>query len=88
MRALLGIIIVIDVYVIVYYRLLARVDYEKIKGIKENVFGVIFSFPPYSSLSVKGKMYAKRYWYALMLLLVCFALLAATTTISINPTMK
>jgi len=75
METLIGIIIIIDAYAIVYYRLMVKHYYEKENGVTENNFGAIFSFPPHSKLSDIGKRYSKRYWIALIVLFTCVALL-------------
>lgn len=76
MRTLLAVIVVADVYVIVYYRLLVRFYYEQERGVKEGTFGALFSFPPYGRLPEKGKLYARRYWVAVGVLTACVAVLA------------
>lgn len=76
MRTLIAIIVVVDVYVIVYYRLLVRFYYEQERGVKEGTFGALFSFPPYARLPEKGKTYARRYWVAVGVLTACVAVLA------------
>jgi hypothetical protein len=73
---LLAVVLVIDVYVIVYYRLLVKYFYEKEKGVKESTLGALFSFPPYGQLPDRGKRYALRYWIAVAVLISCVALLA------------
>lgn len=76
MRTVLGIILILSVYIIVYYRLMVRFEYEKIKNTKESTFGALFSFPPYSSLSEKGKTYAKKYWLGITVVVTCIGYLA------------
>jgi hypothetical protein len=68
LRTMLGILLVINGYVLIYYRLLVKHFYEEQIGAKEGTFGALFSFPPYGRLSEPGKKYARRYWMALALL--------------------
>lgn len=70
LRAMLGILLVVNGYVLIYYRLLVKHFYEEQYGVKENTFGALFSFPPYRRLSEPGRKYARRYWVALLLLTV------------------
>lgn len=79
MRTLLGIIVVADAYVIVYYRLLVRFYYEQQHGVKEGTFGALFSFPPYGRLDTLGRKYARRYWIAVAVLVICLLALAAVS---------
>lgn len=82
MRTLLGILVVIVVYVIVYYRLMVKYYYEREHGVRESIFGALFSFPPYSLLPDKGRIYARRYWVAVAALLAIIAILVAITDFS------
>lgn len=75
LETFLAILILIDVYTIVFYRLMIKHYYEKDNNLKESSFGAIFSFPPYSKLSMKGKQYSRKYWVAIIILLICIALL-------------
>lgn len=75
METFIGIIIMIDAYAIVYYRLVVKYYYESENDVKESNFGAIFSFPPHSKLSDKGKRYSKYYWIAVAILFFCVALL-------------
>ena len=79
MRTVLGMILIVCIYVIVYYRLLLRHYHLKATGLNESTFWSIFSPPPYATLPVDKKKYARRYWYALLALLLCIAGLAATS---------
>ncbi len=79
MRNFLGLTMIFLVYIIVYYRLLVRHDYETTQDRKETAFGAIFSFPPYKLLSNKGKQYAKKYWIALSVIIACVSYLAIST---------
>jgi uncharacterized membrane protein HdeD (DUF308 family) len=68
LRTVLGILLVVNGYVLIYYRLLVRHFYEEQQGVKESTFGALFSFPPYQRLPELGKKYARRYWVAIALL--------------------
>ena len=68
LRTVLGILLVVNGYVLIYYRLLVRHLYEEQQGVKEGTFGALFSFPPYQRLPESGKKYARRYWVAIALL--------------------
>lgn len=66
-------------YVVIYYRLLVRYFYEQQHNVKETTFGALFSFPPYARLDSSGKKYARRYWVAVALLVICLLAAAAAT---------
>ncbi len=68
MTTLLGILLVVDLYVVVYYRLMVRFHYERHNRLKERTFGAIFSIPPWSRLDERGRIYAKRYWIAVIIM--------------------
>jgi len=70
LRTVLGILLVLNGYVLIYYRLMVRHFYEEQHGVKESTFGALFSFPPYGQLPEAGKKYARRYWWALILIVV------------------
>lgn len=82
METLLAIVLIIDVYVVIYYRLMVKHLYEQEHKVKETAFGAIFSLPPHSRLSATAKQYSRRYWIALGLLVMCIALLATTRNLS------
>lgn len=82
MRALLGALLVVSVYVAIYYRLLVRHYYEKHLGIRESTFGALFSFPPYRVLPEAGKKYARRYWIATAFMVSCVVALSLLTDFS------
>lgn len=75
METILAIVILIDAYAIIFYRLMTKHYYEKENNIVESNLGAIFSFPPHSKLSAKGKRYSRRYWIALGVLVTCVVLL-------------
>ena len=64
---MLGILLVVNGYVLVYYRLLVRHFHQERSGVKEGTFAALFSFPP-QQLSESGRKYARRYWVTLALL--------------------
>ncbi len=70
LRTVLGILLVVNGYVLIYYRLLVRHFYQEQQGVKESTFGALFSFPPYQRLPDLGKKYARRYWVTLALLVI------------------
>jgi len=86
LRAILGILLVINGYVLIYYRLLVKHYFEEQHGVKESTFGALFSFPPYRRLSVPGRKYARRYWVALILLIIVLLASAFNKEGSIWPT--
>ncbi len=78
---LVGVVILIDVYVIVFFRLLVRRDYEKSTGNKESMFDVLLSVPKKDRLSPSGRSFLRKYWMALGIMGLCFAYVAATRLI-------
>lgn len=74
----IGIVIVLDVYAIVYYRLLVRHFLKADGGIQETTFGALLTPPPWRDLSLLGRKYAKRYYGAVVVLVLCLAVTAAT----------
>lgn len=70
LRTLLGVWLVVNGYVLIYYRLMVRHYYQEQHGVKESTFGVLFSFPPYRQLPEAGRKYARRYWVTLALLVI------------------
>ena len=79
MRNLIGLIIVVDAYLLVYYRLLLRYYTEQATGRKESNFGALFSLPPRKLIPEDKRHYFRRYWLAMLLMLACVAWLAANT---------
>jgi hypothetical protein len=86
LRTTLGFLLVVNGYVLVYYRLLIKHYYEEQHGVKEGTFGALFSFPPYRRLSEKGRKYARRYWMALALLISVMLLSTLTREDAVWPT--
>ena len=66
---------VVSGYVVIYYRLMVRHFYQQQYQVKESTFAALFSFPPYARLDSLGRKYARRYWMAVIALVV-FLLLA------------
>ena len=79
MDVAIGTILLIDVYALVYYRLLVRYFLEQDRGIKETTFAALFSLPPYRLLSDIGRKYAKRYYVAAAVLVGCMIAIAWRT---------
>lgn len=77
MKALIAVLLLMDVYMLVYYRLLVRFYYEKVADKKESAFGAIFSIPPYKILPERGRKYARRYWGAVSVMFLCVGALYA-----------
>lgn len=75
MKSVLVAIVFADVYMIVYYRLLISWHYQQQNQIQESKLGALFSFPPYAALPERGKRYARRYWMAVAVLIICVTLL-------------
>jgi hypothetical protein len=88
LRAVLGILLVVNSYVLIYYRLLVKHYYEEQHGVKENTFGALFSFPPYRRLSEPGRKYARRYWVALLLLTLMLLAIVLNKEGSVWPTVS
>ncbi len=82
LKLLFWVIVILDVYVLVYYRLLVKHYYEQAQGISEGTFWTLLSFPPYGRLPQAGKRYARRYWVALTVLAGCVTALAMTADFS------
>ncbi len=79
MRNLIGLIIVVDAYVIVYYRLILRYHTEQATGRKESAFGALFSLPPRRVIPEQCRKYLRCYWIAISVLLLCVVYLAFNT---------
>lgn len=74
----IGIVLVLDVYAVVYYRLLVRHFLKTDSGVTESTLGALLSPPPWRDLSPLGRKYAKRYYVAGFVLVLCLAVVAAT----------
>lgn len=75
MKPVIGILLLADLYLLVYYRLLVKFYYEKASGTTESAFGALFSVPPYKILPERGRKYARRYWGAVTILVFCVGVL-------------
>ncbi len=84
MRNLIGILLIFNAYIIIYYRLMLRYYTEQQTGRKESAFGAIFSFPPLRLFPEKGRKYFKRYWIAIGVMLLGVGYLASTSTFHFN----
>lgn len=85
MRSAFALLLLLCVYFVVYYRLMANFYAQQQSGIKKSAFIVLCSIPAYRHLPDKGKKYARRYWIALLILFICLMLVtflpdAATVT--------
>ncbi len=81
-KALLGVVVFLDVYVLVHYRLLVKRHYQQAHGVSAGPFSILLCFPPYTRLPVAGRKYARRYWVAPGMLVGCVIALAATADFS------
>lgn len=84
MTTFLAILLVADLYVVVYYRLMVRYCYEKQYGVKENAFGALFSFAPYSRLDPMGRRYARRHIGAVAVMLLVVLSLVLFTDVRLS----
>ncbi len=84
MRNLIGVLLIFNVYIIIYYRLILRYYTEQQTGRKESTFGAIFSFPSLKLLPEKARKYFKRYWIAIGVMLLGVGYLASTSTLHFN----
>jgi hypothetical protein len=75
---LIGAVLIADIYVLVYYRLLVRHFLAEDEGVKETGFALL-SLPPFKINSLLARKYAKRYYAALAVLALCFAAIAWRT---------
>lgn len=72
----LGILLLISVYVLVYFRLMVRFHHAKMNEKKEKSFLAVLTVPPYRNLNDKGKHYARRWWYTLLFMALIIGVLA------------
>lgn len=82
LKTLLWVVVLLDAYVLVYYRLMVRHHYEQARGVSEGTFWALLSFPPYACLPEAGRKYARRYWIAFAVLAGCVTVLAMTADFS------
>ncbi len=78
MEIALGVGLIVNLYLLVYYRLLVRWFLERDSGVQETAFAALVTPPPWRVLSPLGKKYAKRYFSALATLAALMALIALT----------
>lgn len=88
MEMLLVIMVIVDLYALLFYRLMCRHYYEKEQGVKESAFAAIFSLPPYKLLPVNARKYHKRYWIALGLMMLIIVILVQTRDFSYLANLK
>jgi len=81
MRTVIGIALVGSLYIMIYYRLFIRHYHQKASGEKEPSFWSVFSIPSYRGLQQSEQKYIRRYWYAVSIMLICIALLVASSNI-------
>ena len=55
MKTAIALVLLIDLYLIVYYRLMAKFYQEKITGVSQSGMAAVFSIPPYRSLPVVAR---------------------------------
>lgn len=73
MDIVLVVLLLADLYLIVYYRLLVGHWREKASGKKESGFLVAVSFPSRDGLPDEARKYYWRYWYAVAALVALLA---------------
>lgn len=78
LKTLLWVVVLLDAYVLVYYRLMVKHYYEQAAGVRESTFWTLLSLPPYARLPEAGRKYARRYWVALAVMAGCVGVLALT----------
>jgi len=75
-RTWAGVLLVVNGYVLIYYRLMVRHYYQEARGIREGTFGTLFSFPPTRGIPEAGRKYVRRYWVSLFLMVSILLFLA------------
>ncbi len=76
MDYVLGIVLIADVYALVYYRLLVRHFLEQDEGVKESGFFALLALPPLGIASPLARKYVRRYYAAAAVMVLCFAAIA------------
>jgi Na+/H+ antiporter NhaC len=79
MRNFIGVMMTFLVYIIVYYRLLVKHDYQTEQNKKETAFCAIITFPSHKFLFEDGKQYAIKYWTVLSIMISCVVNLAISS---------
>ena len=78
MDTIIALILILDAYAIVFFRLMCSYHFQRINDVKESPLGAIFSFPPHRQLNEAGRGYSKKYWIALGIMVAVVAYLAIT----------
>ena len=73
----IALVLLVDAYLLVYYRLMAKFYHEKTTGVSQSGMAAIFSIPPYRSLPVAARKYVHRYWCTVAVMGACVAALFA-----------
>jgi len=81
MKIAIALVLLIDLYLVVYYRLMAKFYQEKITGSSQSGMAVLLSIPPYRSLPAVAQKYVRRYWWAVAVMGACIAALFAVSDI-------
>jgi len=81
MKPAIAALLLFDLYLLVYYRLMVRFYYQKVSGTRETGFGALFTPPPYRILPERGRKYARRYWGAVAVMVLCLGVLFALSDI-------
>lgn len=76
LETLFGLLLLIGLYVLVYFRLMVRFFQSRASEHPQKTFAALLSVPPYRGLDEKGKRYARRWWYTLLLMTAIIVLLA------------
>ncbi len=76
LESVLGGLLLICVYVLIYFRLMVRFHHARVNVKKERSLLAVLTVPPYRNLDDKGKAYARRWWYTLLFMTVIVGVLA------------
>ncbi len=76
LESVLGGLLLISVYVLIYFRLMVRFHHARVNAKKERSFLAVLTVPPYRNLDDKGKTYARRWWHTLLFMTVIVGALA------------
>lgn len=86
MDYVIGTILVVDAYVLIYYRLLVRHFLGKDDGVAESGFFALLAPPPLVIASPRARKYAKRFYAALAVLVLCVLAIAWRQDFRFMPT--
>lgn len=75
-ETVLGALLLISLYVLIYFRLMVRFHHARVSEKKERSFLAVLTVPPYRTLDDKGKAYTRRWWYTLLCMTVIVGVLA------------